>query len=214
VAAERLSAHPRAEAMARRLTVTAWRAGVSEPGARALERSFLAAIDMRAAVIADPEHHTFLHPARTALILLDDAGVTDAAALAASPLVESFEHALRPSAAALASILDERAGALFAEVPLPPCRPDGDADALLLEQLVTAGRAACLVALAEQLDQARHLHLRMRGHAPVSAADAAVFLRRATAVYLPVAARTHPRLAARLDRWAGAFARRFPGAVP
>jgi hypothetical protein len=213
VAAQELSGHERAVAMARRLVISAWRAGASERAAERLERAFLATVDFRATAVADAEDHRFLHPARTALILIDDAEVNDGDALAAATMVESIDRAVSPGAAWATAVAGAEAASLLAAVPLPADgAEDPDGHALLREQLVTAEPLACLVALAEQLDQARHLHLRLRpadlyGSGPTP--DPALFLARVRAVYAPVAARVQPLLGRRLERWAGAFEARF-----
>ena len=77
--------------------------------------------------------------------------------------------------------------------------PDDDA---LLEALIVASDEARLVAVAERLDHARHLHL----SDPRRWAD---FHASAVAVWAPVSHRTHPRLAQRFERWCGVFGRRF-----
>lgn len=141
----------------------------------------------RAAALGSEEHFETLHPARTLLILLDDCDVVDAALLEAAAAVESEHTALR----------DVRASALAARVPLP----DRAGDALL-EELVAADEPIRLIALAERLDHARHLHLRDRSvwtdfHHAIGA------------VYAPVATRTHDRLARRYDWWWHTFRRRF-----
>jgi hypothetical protein len=59
-----------------------------------------------------------------------------------------------------------------------------------------------LLALAERLDHARHLHLR-------EPAVRAGFHRSVGEIYLPIAHRTHPRLARRYDWWWRMFRRRF-----
>jgi hypothetical protein len=76
-------------------------------------------------------------------------------------------------------------------------------DERLLERLVTLGRPSQLVALAERLDQLRHAHLRQDRdwwHAIFDEAEA---------VWVPVAERTHPRLADRFRHWRRTFARRL-----
>ncbi|HEX6589076.1 MAG TPA: hypothetical protein VF039_08640 [Longimicrobiales bacterium] len=133
------------------------------------------------------EHFETLHPARTLLILLDDCAVTDPELLAAAATIESEHPTLRPAAR----------HAIAARVPLPDVA--GDA---LLEELVAADPPVRLIALAERLDHARHLHLRER-------ALHAGFHRGIGEVYAPVAARTHPRLARRYDWWWHTFLRRF-----
>src|SRR5690606_2415769 len=83
------------------------------------------------------------------------------------------------------------------EVPLPALAGDE-----LLERLLAAGHDARLVALAERLDHARHLHLR-------PAAGWRAFHTLACETYLPVALRTDPTLARRFRWWCGQFERRY-----
>jgi hypothetical protein len=78
----------------------------------------------------------------------------------------------------------------------PP--PDSDR----LEWLVQLDGDALLVALAERLDHARHLHL-----AP--AATWPDFHRRFAKADLPAASRSDARLAWRMQWWHDSFARRF-----
>jgi hypothetical protein len=153
--------------------------------ARVLE-SNAAALLHRQDVLRDEEHFEALHPTRTLLILLDDCDVLDADVLEAAPRIESAHDALRMNAQ----------GTLAALVPLPM---ENDR---LMEELVIASGEVRLLALAERLDHARHLHLRER-------ADWAEFHRSVGDVYMPIAHRTHPRLARRYDWWWRMFQRRF-----
>jgi hypothetical protein len=138
----------------------------------------------------------YLHPARTVLILLADAQCRDADTLAAAAFAESIASDPRADPACLSP--DART--LLADVPLP----DDDDDALV-ERLVTAPPAAALIAVAERLDHARHLHL-------MKDVPVAQFYAGIVAAYLPVAQRISLPLARRLERWATAFARRRLGA--
>lgn len=151
-----------------------------------------AALRARDAALAEHDPRC-LHPARTVLILLADVACRDADALAAAAFVESLPAAIP---AADTSCLSPRAQALLAAVPLPEL-----ADDELLERLVTAEPTTACMALAERLDHARHLHL-------MSDVAAVPFHAGIEAIYLPVAERACPPLARRLERWAGAFARR------
>jgi hypothetical protein len=137
-----------------------------------------------------------LHPARTVLILLSDAACRDRDVLTAAAFVESLPSG---TTSADVAVLTPRARALLAAVPLPEHGADE-----LLERLLTVEPDATHIALAERLDHARHLHL-------MSDVAAAPFHAGIEAVYLPVAARTCPPLARRLERWARAFARRRLG---
>ncbi len=143
-------------------------------------------LDRRARAFGD-EHFETLHPARTLLILLDDCDVADAVVLEAAAAIDSEHAALRaPSSSPLAQL-----------VPLPDHVGDS-----LLEDLVSADETVRLIALAERLDHARHLHLRERS-------DWVDFHHGIGVVYAPVAARTHARLARRFDWWWHTFRRRF-----
>ena len=153
--------------------------------ARVLEAN-AAALLHRQSVLRDEEHFEALHPTRTLLILLDDCDVVDADVLEAAPAVESEHDSLRA----------QQGNKLAAIVPIP-----ADAERLM-EDLVVASGEVRLLALAERLDHARHLHLREGG-------TWAEFHRSIGAVYRPIAHRTHPRLARRYDWWWRMFERRF-----
>ena len=172
--------------MQRRLARRLEQVGLDDAArARVVDRA-VSEMRRRATMLGD-EHFETLHPARTLLILVDDCAVVDADVLEAAAAVESEHASLRASAAA----------ELVRRVPTPDAAADG-----LLEALVSADQAVRLVALAERLDHARHLHLRDRSVWPE-------FHRLIGAVYAPVAARTHDRLARRYDWWWHTFRRRF-----
>lgn len=185
--------------MARRLEHTAERAGVPPHGRRLITAAFELAMRPRVERLPDGHHPDFLHPARTALILIEDAGIIDATVIAAGALCET----LRPELAARDAEIEAAAGVevlrLVREVPLP-----AEAGDLLLERLVTADSPVQAIALAERLDHARHLHLRPRDEW----ADAHAVT---CAVYGPVAARAHPTFARRYRWWCGMFEERYLG---
>ena len=85
----------------------------------------------------------------------------------------------------------------MAAVPRP-----GDGADDLLERLVIADPAVALVALAERLDHARHIHL--RDDVPWAPFHADI-----RNIYLPAARRFSPVVARRLEHWADAFERRL-----
>lgn len=161
-----------------------------------LDACLTAALSHREALLADEEDPRFLHPARSVLILMDDAEVSDADLLAAASLVETGEAALVVPAAVLAT-LPRAAAAYAASVPRP-----GAERAELLESLVGAAPETRLIACAERLDLTRHAHM-------LPGFDAAHWLAEVLEVYLPVARRTHERLALRFERWAVAWQRRL-----
>ena len=167
---------------------------------------------LRARHALHPKDVRYLHPGRTVLILLDDAGVRDEAVLRAGALLETYhpELAVAPDDAAdadgstesdAARVLDagRRMKNLLDRIPVPSAHEDADT---LREALVTADADARTVALVERLDHARHLHL-------YSEAEWETFYDDVLAVYLPVAEWAGGRVAARYRRWAEAFARRL-----
>ena len=168
-------------------------------GAEARERVLDAnarAMLHRLEVLGNDEHFETLHSARTLLILLDDCDVDDAETLAAAAGVESAHDALRVA-------ISEPGSAGSAQVPIPASSGE-----TLLEDLVSAPLETRLIALAERLDHARHLHLR-------PPAEWGAFHESIGSVYLPLAGRSHPRLARRYDWWWRMFRRRFlAGAEP
>lgn len=192
-----VSAGPRAEAMARRIAGAAERAGLTQAERALLDRAFRLAMEPRARLLADDHDPDFLHPARTALILLEDLGCRDPHALAAGAVCETLRPELAAAAAEIRGVLGPAVHALVAAVPVPALAGDE-----LLEQLVAADHATRLVALVERLDHARHLHLRPR-------AEWAAFHGLTREAYLPVALRTDPTLGRRFRWWCAMFERRF-----
>lgn len=188
----------RAEAMGRRLARTAGRLGIDDEGRRRLLDAYAVGMEPRFRR-GFPDHHPdYLHPARTALILMDDARVADPVTLAAALLLETRDPDLRPDPAAVET-LDAAVAALLARVPAPHGDPDR-----LVETLVVETTAVRMLALAERLDHARHLHLRDRSEwAPYHALTCGA--------YAPVARRTHPALAGRIDWWCATFEERYLG---
>lgn len=170
--------------------------GVVEGGLDRLDAAYEAAIGPRAAAFDSDEHPSFLHPGRTVLVLLRDAGVTDASVLAAGALTETRIPAARAAPSVVAEVLDERGRAVHGGVP-DHAAPD------LAEQLVTASVDVRLVALVEHLDHLRHLH--MVPHSD----DWRSLFEAVESVWGPVAERTHPEVARRYRLWLRTFARRL-----
>lgn len=199
----------RGSAMAASLARTARRSGVPPQGVARLSVAHALAMVPRVATLENQRHPMYLHPGHTALVLLRDAGVRDALVLSAAALTESEDDDLRVAQERVCGEVGSDVADLVAAVPMP-----GRED--LTEKLVVAPEPVRLVALAERLDHLRHAHMR----------DAADAWRRAVhaeamRVYLPVAERTHPKLAARYRHWGTAFARRLergldlrPGEAP
>jgi len=186
----------RARAMAVRLRRTALHAGLTDADVDRLVHCYEWVVEPRSRAFGNPRHPDLLHPGRTALILLEDVALTDADAIAAGILYDARWPGLSPSDEQAAALAGARAAVLRTQFP------GREADPLeIREALVTADPAACLAALAEQLDHARHLHLAPPGvwHA--------VFER--TLAFQPVALRAHPQMAHRYARWTGMFERRY-----
>ena len=145
----------------------------------------------------DDHHPAFLHPGRSALVLLHDVVELPEEAIPLAVLHESEDDDLRAPGGCIDSAGGREIHAALATLPLP-----GDED--LTEHLVLLPRPAVLAALAERLDQLRHLHLRpdlqdrwVGAHEEVGRA------------WLPVAERTDPRLTRRFTHWHRTFARRL-----
>lgn len=190
----------RGTAMAASVVRAARTLGVSPEAIPGISRAHALAMGPRVEAFDDDHHPLFLHPGRTVLVLLRDAGCVDPSVLSAAALAESEDDTLRVPEAEVARVMGGAVAGLVARVPV-----SGAED--LAEALVTAGEEVRLVALAERLDHLRHAHLR---EAPAGWGLAA--LAEAEAVYRPVAHRTHPRLAQRYDHWCRTFARRMgPG---
>ncbi|MGK7311171.1 MAG: hypothetical protein ACN0LA_02945 [Candidatus Longimicrobiales bacterium M2_2A_002] len=185
----------RAEAMGRRLARTARRLGMDEDGQALVLDAFRVAMEPRRSRIDEDHHPDYLHPARTALILMDDTREADPVTLAAALFTETRDPTLTAPADDLRRVSPE-AARLAAEVPVP-ARTER-----LLEALLALPEPAARVAAAERLDHARHLHIRPREEwAGVHATT--------RDAYVPVTRRVDPILAARLDWWCDMFERRF-----
>ena len=181
--------------MGRRLRRTALEAGMGDADALRLETLHEVALKPRRRAL-DPEAPDFLHPGRTALILLLDAGAHDPVLLSAALLVDTEAPELEPAAADVEELAP--AGTLELRDDLP--RPD---DPDLAERLVTGSHRLALLALAERLDHLRHAHLWEEGPRRRGAHE------QARTVYMPVSERTDPTLARRYRWWCGMFARRW-----
>lgn len=181
----------RAAAMAERLATAALRAGVDDGGVAEILGAYEAAMRPRVELLADEHHIDYLHPGRTALILLEDIELREPRLIAAGALVESLHPELRSAG------VEGVAAELAAMVPTP--HSEGER---LLEELVIATDEVRVIALAEWLDQVRRLHLREQSlWEPLHHLT--------TEVYLPVARRTEPTMARRFQWWCGTFQERF-----
>lgn len=180
--------------MAEKLSAYLQRAGVAE---QRVLRAYNVAMVPRHAQLGDVFHPEMLHPARTALILLEDARVVDESILAAGCLTETEYGELHLKGAAIEEACGPHVRDLVAAVPNPAQYADG-----LAEALVTLESDVAMIAAAERLDHARHLHFREQ-------AVWRPFHQQIVEIYLPFADRVHPTLAARMERWAGAFEKRL-----
>jgi hypothetical protein len=185
----------RVEAMAVRLRRTAGRFALSDADLKSLDECFRFVMSKRLQAWPEP-HPDFLHPARTALILLDDIGIADPAALCSGLLYDSDRLDLSVSASDARTHGWDAAADFLAQFPLP----DLDSSELM-ESLITLDPVPLAVVLSERLDHARHLHFQ-------PADRWQPFYHQIRDVFLPVAARSS-LLAPRFDAWAEAFSRRL-----
>lgn len=163
-----------------------------EAAVQAVRTALEQSIALRDAAVADDHDPRYLHSARTIRILLADAGCADPVVLCAAARLDTVDRELEPPGAPT----DAAVARLLQETPRP------EAADLLMESLLCAPADAVLLAAAERLDQARHLHLRPD-------LDWREFHEQVSAVYAPVAMRTAQLIGHRLDRWADAFRRRL-----
>lgn len=184
--------------MAAALARTARQFGVAQDGIVRLSTAHALAMVPRVEALDNQRHPVYLHPGHTALVLLRDVGLRDPVALCASTLTESEDDALRISLELVRREVGMDVADLVAAVPMP--RREA-----LAEELVVAPERVRLVALAERLDHLRHAHMRK----DVSRSWRRAIHEEAMRVYLPVAERTHAKLAARYRHWGKAFARRL-----
>ena len=193
-----MSTEDRAEAMAARLRRDLhWKLSAEEIAI--VGRAYRLALGQRRPPLQEHDA-ALLHPGRTVLILAQDSDVTSATVLAASALVDTYNSSLAVPVHAIERELGSAIASLVSEVPKPESARDE-----LLEQLISAEYDVRLIALAERLDHARHVHM-MRG------TDWHEERRTVEEIYLPVAMRTHELLARRLSWWLHAFSRRHPAA--
>lgn len=186
----------RDRAMEGRLVRTLADVGLDADAAALVASAYRLAMEPRR--IAYGGHHPdFLHPGRTALILVLDCGYRDPVALAAATLVESERPDLRIAGSDVRARLSAAVEARLAAIPLP-----GPG---LVEALLESDPEATLIALAERLDHCRHAKFW------TDAAARRRILEEAETVYGPIAERSSPELARRFSHWAGAFRRTVEG---
>jgi len=185
----------RGTAMELSVTRAARTAGVPEQGVELIGRAHALGMEPRTATV-DEHDAAYLHPGRSVLVLLRDVGALRSEVLAAAAVHDSEDPALRVPLEKVGGALGEAVASVVESIPLP-------GDERLTERLVLLDSEPRLAALAERLDHLRHAHLRedptwwRAVHAE------------AGKVWLPVAERTHPRLAGRYRHWYRTFGRRL-----
>jgi hypothetical protein len=159
----------------------------------------------RDALVEDDHDPRYLHPARTLRILLADTDCRSTPALIAAAFLDTLDPDLAPPVPDTGDIF-ARAETLLRAVPRP-----GEDVAGTVESLVTAPPDAAVVALAEWLDQVRHLHVRdrVRDLHLRSGRTWESHIHDVRAAWVPVAQRLAPLLARRFARWADASERRL-----
>jgi (p)ppGpp synthase/HD superfamily hydrolase len=183
--------------MAASVARTARELGLPADGITLLNRAHALAMAPRVARLDNQRDPVYLHPGHTVLVLLRDAEVRDPVTLAAAALTESEDAAFRIADEVVRAEVGEDVAGLVRAVPMPGREE-------LAEELVVAPETVRLVALAERLDHLRHAH--MRGAPRTWRREVH---EEAMRVYLPVAERTHAKLAARYRHWGRAFSRRL-----
>ena len=180
------------EQMADRVDRTAAGAGVDRLGRDLIGTAIQAAMAPRLAVIKDDHDPDYLHPGRSAVVLLDDVGLADPVALSAACLLDTRRNDLEVPDREVTEHVSPAVTAFRKVVPR-------SGSVTLLEDLLASEPDVVLVALAERLDQIRHAHL-WRDLSEARAAH-----QEASEVYLKMAERTHARLAARYTSWCRFF---------
>ena len=186
----------RGGAMANSVVRAARAHGLAPEGIDLLSRAHALAMSSRLGVLENDRHPSYLHPGRSVLVLLQDVGPLPAEILATAAVHDTEDDDLRVSWDAVRHTLGDSVADMVEALPLP-------GDQGLTERLVALDEGPRLAALAERLDHLRHAHLRedrTRWRAIHEEAGAA---------WVPVAERTHPRLATRYRHWHRTFARRL-----
>jgi hypothetical protein len=183
--------------MARSLRAALRARAVASQEQEAVVRGFAMAMQSRIATLDDDHHPAWLHPGRSALILLHDVEHIDPIVVILAALHESVDLALQPPPEDIQELVGASAWETLQSIPMPGSER-------LVERLLHLGPGLALAALAERLDHVRHLHMRddlvdlwADTHLEVSEA------------WLPFAARVHPRLATRYAHWVRTFAKRL-----
>ena len=187
----------RAAAMARSLEAAARTTGLDAAAVARLGLAYRLGMAPRVTRLDDDHHPAYLHPGRSALVLLRDVGPRAHEALEVAAILESEDPDLRVGPDVVRRALGDAVAGAVESVPV-------SSDPRLLERLVALDEPTALAALAERLDHLRHLHLRPELRA--------VWANRHTHVvegWLPFATRTDAVLARRFAHWARTFGRRL-----
>lgn len=157
----------------------------------------------------DDHDPRFLHPGRTVLVAMEDGGLRDPGDLAVAAVLESFSPELRGSPGAPRGGVDPAPSGSRDGASSPAERPEGPLDWVFdegrglgswtdpdrAERILSVREELQVVALAEWLDQLRHL----RHWADHEVQELAGRVTRN--LYLPLAQRVSEALARRLDWW-------------
>ena len=194
---DRAGGDSRAAAMARSVASAALAHGLESADLDLVNRACALALEPRIARLDDDQHPAYLHPGRSVLVLLQDVGPLPGVALAAAAVLESQDRKLRLPVERVSEELGEGVAASVSTIPCP-------GDDRLVERLIGLGADLALAALAERLDNLRHLHLREDLKAVWPDHHKEV-----TTAWLPFAQRVHPRIAIRFTHWARTFVKRI-----
>lgn len=195
---------PRAEAMASSVAATARRRGFTGADVVRIGRALDVAMAKRVLLIADDHDPAYLHPGRTALVLLHDVADVSPRAVVFGALLESRDRQYEPDAARVPEVIDpsdlEPWTALTEAMGRGLPIEDLAADLVVLEPVLL------VAVLAERLDHLRHEHLR-----PPRTSWAAL-VDEAERLWGPLADRVAPTLSRRYRHWIRTFRRRLPPA--
>lgn len=190
----------RGRRMGERVLRTARKAGLGPAEVEGVSRAYRIAMaprDPDRGGLPSEDHPAYLHPGRTALILLEDVGERDPEVIAAGILAESRDLRLRVEPRDVEALGLAKAGVWWSALPAPDWGDarDSDRDLALLEALVVAPVPVQRIVLAEALDQVRHAHL-WRSRAQRRRARELV-----EGVFGPLAPRVDPVLDRRFTWW-------------
>lgn len=186
----------RGAAMAMSVLKAARACGLPPEGLDLLSRAHALAMKPRVEALDDDHHPVYLHPGRSVLVLLRDVGPLPTDVLASAAVHDTEDDDLRVPLATVKETLGDTVADIVESLPLP-------GDERLAERLITLDEGPRLAALAERLDHLRHAHLRE------DRAWWRAIHEEAGVVWLPVAERTHARLATRYRHWHRTFGRRL-----